>query len=366
MSNHVSSSKISNWSKPRLALIISAVALMGQSCSFSIGGSGQAASGGVFRSDDRGQTWQAKNFVRQEKKKAISINDVTVLSFVFHPRTPEAIYLGTRENGLWRTADAGEHWQATSLRTGGYQCIDFDPNNPSIMYTASGALGLKSLDGGTTWKTMYTESQPGQGVTCVAVDRARGNIIWLVTSGGKIIRSDDYGQTWTLKQTVASFSPRLMMVDPAGGGSLLVFTRSRGIFSIAADGLSSTDMSAGLVPFKKSLSMNAVAIGPGASPQWWIATTTGLLTSTDHGTTWTLIKTLVTTGSIAINTVAVNPKNKQDIFITTNRHLHHTLDGGLTWTVSILPTTRLPVLLTFTPDDSDRLFFSTFKVEEKK
>jgi photosystem II stability/assembly factor-like uncharacterized protein len=233
------------------------------------------------------------------------------------------------------------------------------------MYTAAGTQAYKSIDGGQTWKNIYIEAQPGQVVTCVAVDQSRGNIIWLVTSGGKIIRSDDYGQTWKLKQTVVPFSVRTMFVDHAGSGRLYVVTRTRGIFIVSSDGVTNDDDSAGLKPFKKSISINAMAFSPDWST-WWIATAGGLLTSTDQGATWSLVKTLVVNGSIAINGVTVNPTNQQDIFITTGTKLHHSLDGGLNWTVSNLPTTRVPVFLTFSPDTKDRLFFSTFKVEEKK
>lgn len=367
MSNPASLSKISSWPKRyRLVLVaLSGLVLMGQSCSISIGNT-QPLDGGVWRSDDHGQTWQTKNFVSRTKKKTVTIGDVTGQSFAFRPREPQTIYLATRENGVWFTDHDGDQWQQTSLRTGGYGCLDFDPLNPDIIYVVSGTLALKSIDAGKTWKTTYTESQPGQTVSCIAVDPNRGNVIWLTTSGGKIIRSDDYGQTWTLKLTMAAFTPRRLWVDPDGSGRVYIFTQTQGIWSVEGDASSSKDLSPSLKLFRGSAEIRSVEIHHYPAATWWIATRGGLLTSPDRGATWTLIKTLVTAGSVAINTVAVNPQNSLDIFITTNQKLHHSTDGGLTWTVTTLPTARLPILLTFNPSNPDRLYFATFRPEKKK
>lgn len=365
MFNRVWSWKTFNLSKKIWPVVlVSGLALMGQSCSISIGSS-QPLDGGIYRSDDHGLNWQAKNFVRQEKKRTVNLGDVTGLGLFFHPRQPETLYLGTRENGIWLTTNGGQQWQATSLRAGAYQCIDFDPINPDVMYTASGTLVLKSVDGGQSWKTIYTESQPAQSVTCLAVDKSQGNRVWLVTSGGKIIRSDDYGQTWTLKQSGGPFQPRQLWVDPGGAGRLYVFTQQHGVLAIEKDGSERVDLSPPPKVFRGGTDIRAVAIKPGRETQWWLATAAGLLTSTDRGNTWTMIKTLVTAGSVAINSVAVNPKNQLDVFITTSRKLHHTTDGGLTWTVTTLPTSRLPVHLTFAPNDSDRLYFATYRPPKK-
>lgn len=350
------------WRNPTtVGLILVSLALMGQSCTISLGSS-RGLDGGVYRSDDHGQTWQQKNFVSRDKKKTVSLNDVSGRVLAFDPRDPAHIYLGTRENGIWETKDAGEVWKATSIRSGGYECIDYDPLNSQVMYTAAGTLVLKTIDGGSSWNTVYTESQPGQAVTCVVVDPFNGRLVWATTSGGKILLSEDYGQTWTLKHTLAAFVPRRLYIDPSGSGRLTIFTRNNGIFTGVNRGSSWTDLTKSLEPYPGGKDIRAVDVAPSG---WYLATAYGLLQSVDQGLSWVSIKTLNTAGSVPLQNVAVNPRNGREIFITTDQKIHHTTDAGETWAITTLPTARLPVLLTFDPILVDRLFLSTFKVQKQ-
>ncbi|MBI5467346.1 MAG: hypothetical protein HY975_04015 [Candidatus Kerfeldbacteria bacterium] len=350
------------WRKPTtFGILLIALSVMGQSCTISLGSS-RGLDGGVFRSADHGQTWQQKNFVSRDKKKTISLNDVSGRVLAFDPRNPSHIYLGTRENGIWETTDAGEVWKSTSIRSGAYECIDYDPLNSAVMYTAAGTLVLKTTDGGKSWNTVYTESQPGQAVTCIAVDPFNGRLVWATTTGGKILLSEDYGKTWTLKHMLDPFTPRRLYIDPTGSGRLTIFTRNNGIFTGVNLGSSWTDLSKGLEPYPNSRDVRAVDIEPSG---WYLATSYGLLQSVDQGLSWVSIKTLNTAGSVPLQNVAVNPRNGREIFITTDQKIHHTTDAGQTWAITTLPTSRLPVLLTFDPVSSDRLFLSTFKVQKK-
>lgn len=352
-----------NWSWPNFRWLglaaLGALLLMGQSCTISLGGTG--ADGGIWRSADHGQTWQTRNFVRQQKKSSITLAEVTVRALVLEPGQPQHLFLGTLANGVWRSLDDGAHWQPTSLRSGDYQCLDFDPSNHDIMYTASGSFVMKSLDAAATWSVIYTESQPGQGVNCVVVNPTDGRFIWAFTSGGKIIGSDDYGQSWTLRGAVPPLEPRRIWVDPKTE-DIWIFSRNNGIFLGQAHGTSWQNVRGNLGTWPGALDIRSVAIHPSG---WYLGTAYGLLRSVDHGQTWTVLHTLVTPGSVAIQDIAINPQTSQDMFIVVGQKLHHTIDGGASWSVSTLPTSRIPVLLTFQPDHPDVLYFGTFKPTKK-
>ncbi len=348
---------ISTWSKRGLGLIMVGLAVMGQSCSISFGTAG-SGDGGVFRSADHGLTWHQRVFVRQDKKQVVSLAGVSVRDFAFEPDSSDHIYLGTRDNGVWQTHDAGAHWTSTSLRSGDYQCLDFDPLNHQIMYTASGATVLKSVDAGQTWQVVYTESQPANTLTCVAVDSINGRFVWAFTNGGKVLQSDDYGQTWTLQTVLTPFEPRLIRVEPDGSGNVLVFTRTTGIFYGTQHGSTWSQLKGNLDSIPGSSDIRDVVIH---ATGWYLATAGGLLRSTDKGQTWTVMHTLVTPGSIAVQNVAVNPHTGQELFITVGQKLQHTTDGGVSWSVSTLPTSRIPVFLRFDPNHDDIMYFSAFK-----
>jgi len=349
-----------------LSIIIggASLALLGASCTINLGGSAPA-DGGIWRSDDHGQTWQQKVFISQEKKQIVSLNEATVRSFAFDRHDPSRIYIGTRENGIWYTINAGDQWQATSLRSGNYECLDLDPQNSDIIYTAAGSVIIKSIDGGQTWKQIYTESQPGHAVQCVAVDTFQPNIIWATTSGGKILNSTDYGLTWTLVQTLVPLQPRLIYIEPDGSGKITIFTRTSGIFVGTSQGRKWEELTKNLSAFPGATDIRDVKVLGTTNQTWWLATTAGALTSADRGVTWKLIPTLVTPGSIAVQNIAVNPNNYSELFITYDQRLHHTVNGGADWSVSNIPTRRVPVFLVFDPANAERMFFSTFKNTKK-
>ena len=62
---------------------------------------------GVYRSKDRGQTWQAIGD---------GSLDATVASLAPSPAEPGVLYAGTEHRGLFRSTDGGEHWQPWPLQ----------------------------------------------------------------------------------------------------------------------------------------------------------------------------------------------------------------------------------------------------------
>ncbi|MBI2984531.1 MAG: hypothetical protein HYY50_02805 [Candidatus Kerfeldbacteria bacterium] len=363
---HPDLSPPTSWPRLKpLVVTLAALLLLGQGCTIRIG-QPTTNDGGVFRSDDHGQTWMQKTFVGRQKKRLLTISDVSGVALVFDPRDHKHIFLGTRVNGLWQTTDSGEHWQPTTLRAGRFDCLSFDPDNSQILYTASGSTVLKSTDGGGSWSPVYLEAQPGHIVKCVIVNPLAGNEIWALTSGGKLILSQDYGQRWTVRTTMTPLEPRRLTFDFDGSGRIYVFSTTGGIYVIRDHGTTVENLSAPLQSFSGGSDIRAVTIVSGPTPSWYLGTLYGLLVSHDRGLTWTSIPTLVTPRSVAIENVAVNPRQSDEIFIIAGQKLHRTTNGGTSWSVSTLPTKRIPTLLTFDPTDPDQLYISTLKPVKKK
>jgi hypothetical protein len=76
----------------------------------------------------------------------------------------QTIYAGTNASGIWKTTNGGKYWQCVSDRSGfsnvGVQDIIIDPNNPKIIYAATGlstygrsygAGIIRSTNSGTSW-----------------------------------------------------------------------------------------------------------------------------------------------------------------------------------------------------------------------
>ncbi len=352
--------RISTFAK--ISLPVAILIMTGQSCSipFMTTSSSQSTTdGGVFRSDNHGQTWKQKS--AGDKQNPKGVQNISIRTLVQDSRDPARLMIGTLENGIWLTSNAGETWKPTSLTTGEVNCISVNPADPDIQYASRGGTVQKSIDNGLNWKSVYADGQR-QSVTCVLADRLRTDTVWATTSGGKLLRSDDAGKSWAIALKVSKLFPRKIVQEDQVQDHLYVFTRTSGIIDIDIAASNWQDLSGALKKYPGATTINGVSVTFGAPTVWTIATNYGLLQSFDRGSTWSTVSTLVTPGTAAIQNVAVNPRDQQELFVTIGNKLHHSRDRGATWTVLSIPTTRTPVALQYDSANIDRLFVGTFLV----
>ncbi|MEO9171356.1 MAG: hypothetical protein ABI282_04095 [Candidatus Baltobacteraceae bacterium] len=183
-----------------------------------------AAGGGVWKTTDGGETWEAVF----EKEPVASISDV-----VIDPANDDVVWVATGEGnprndvipgaGVYKTTDGGKSWNYMGLKeTRTITRLLIDPHDSNHVVVA--ALGdvfapsadrgiYNTTDGGKTWqKTLYVSDQSGG--SDVVMDQKNPNILyagmwhfmrkpWTTNSGGPddgLFKSTDGGKTWT-KQT---------------------------------------------------------------------------------------------------------------------------------------------------------------------
>lgn len=351
--------KISTSPFNRIAFVaVASLLVMGQSCSLPFFGSQQdQTDGGIFRSDDHGQSWKQKNLLKTGQGNS-TIRDVSVRTLVPDPQVADRWFLGSVGQGVFVTTNGGDSWEATSLKTGDFSCIAFQPTDHEVMYASAGTSVVKSINAGKDWKTVYSDTQGGA-MGCVVVSPQAPLTIFALTTSGKVLQSIDGGKNWALLLTVRSITPRLMLVSP-DAHQLTVFGKTEGIFVIDIVNKSWQDISKALKDYPGAKSIRSVSALETPQPLWHIATSYGLLRSVDHGATWQPIKTLDAPGTVAIQNVVVNPSDTKEIFISVGKKIERTSDGGTTWTVSSVATTRSLVQLQLDPNSVDRLFVATF------
>ena len=116
---------------------------------------------GVFKSNDRGNSWTQIN----NGLDSLETNILTV-----DPNDSETLYLGTDDDGVYKSTDGGESWKKLNVssipKSFGVGDIIVDPQNSNNIYIGTvdyfrlsesrGVLGdfgiYKSTDGGTTWE----------------------------------------------------------------------------------------------------------------------------------------------------------------------------------------------------------------------
>ncbi|MBK6499816.1 MAG: hypothetical protein IPG00_17315 [Saprospiraceae bacterium] len=119
-----------------------------------------------------------------------------IYSLDIAPSNANILYAGGESGGLWKTTDKGLNW---SLKTkdilhGAFGAVKVHPTNPDIVYVGTGGKLLKSIDGGTNWTTIYTETDFWANE--IAISSSNPNIV-IVASNQGLLRSTNGGSTWT-------------------------------------------------------------------------------------------------------------------------------------------------------------------------
>lgn len=320
-----------------------------------------SADGGIFRSNDKGETWIQKGFVRKEKKKEITIHHVATGTLLFHPLDPATLYLGTFGQGIFRGFERGERWEPLGIGTGVFLTISIDPKAPTTIYAGTGSTILKSSDDGKQWDTIYLDPR-GQTITSVNVDPDDPSRIYASTNEGGVLFSADAGNTWSIRTTISPGIQRIIL-DPKNS-RILYAILAQGIMKSFDSGATWISLNADLEkwPGAKIIhtfvsSLNTILLG----------TNYGLLQSTNGGINWQSIPLLAPPGSVAIKAVATNPQNSQEIWIAIGRVIHRTTDGGVTWKpIENFPSSREINLLLPDPQDPMVLYAGTAAPKKKR
>ena len=163
--------------------------------------------GGVIKSTDGGATFRTVN------NGLPGVPGGTITGLAMSPDDPNVVYVNTLFEGFYKTVDGGAHW------TGGIWAglrLVMDPNNPKVMYGASGPIDYlpKTTDGGDTW-SYVAEGLGDAPVFAIAIDPHNSNVVYAGSVGGGAFKSIDAGTTWK----PISIDPivNAILVDPDNG-----------------------------------------------------------------------------------------------------------------------------------------------------
>ncbi len=132
-----------------------------------------------------------------------------VTAIVVDPLSPQTIYLGAAQGGVWKTTDGGKNWATrtdneVSLAIG---ALAMDPSDHLVLYAGTGEGNfsgdsyygngvLKTIDGGNSWTTLATPTFTGTRFSRIAVTPGATTRLFAATGKG-LYRSTNGGITWT-------------------------------------------------------------------------------------------------------------------------------------------------------------------------
>ncbi len=313
--------------------------------------------GGLFRSDDAGQTWTLAGTDPRIRGRLWYFCEVTV-----DPRDPNTLYLPNVS--IYRSSDGGKTFTAIKGAPGGddYHSLWIDPSNPQRMIFGSDQGVGVSVDGGKSWSSWY--NQPTAQVYHVAVDNQFPYHVYGAQQDSGSVETTSRGNDGSI--TFRDWHPTgagesgFIAPDPAdsnityGGGTygeLFRYDKRTGQAQIIAP---QAVRSFGGDPTKAEFRFtwtSPLVFSP-QDPRVLYFGSQHLLRSTDQGMSWQKISPDLTgtdpnasregpatvenakaRGHGVIYTIAPSPLKPGQIWVGTDTGLIHlTRDGGKTWT----------------------------------
>jgi len=341
---------------------------------------GTAFSGGLFRTNDDGQTW---NDVTPSKFRPGERRIGQFGSLVVDPDDANVVYTAASAVWFFRTKDGGRSWTRVAVGHGnadfksvrnaanhfywswGSRELALDPEDSRIIYSVGGAAGVfRSKDEGDTWEAL-TAVKAGNdtwrmtGISnvyadMIAIDPTEPRRIYMGDDDWWIYRSEDGGDTFTYGNAWWNREGDSLYVYKKNG-----FSQKGGAPCLVVDPDVPSHVYAGFLGWKPYRIMDSGDRSGGT-----------LILSRDYGRTWEPLGAPgsgLQEGSIwGKNGIAIDRRSPTDcrtIYAASlGSGVFKTIDGGKTWTaVSAGVPSKWVTSLVIDPRDSRRLLVGVGK-----
>lgn len=317
------------------------------------GGGGSAGTQGFFISYNAGETWQARNTIPNSKT---TIENFSIFDVVRHPTDSLTFYIGTGNSGIWKTADQGVGWTPLRDATGGLDAasrvgrISIARTNPNIWFVAvyqkNRGVVLKSEDGGQTFQEVYFVPEAGTGITDLWYDDISG-IVYVLTGQGGFLESRDLGKSWRVIKWLGEGMARLVP-DPRSRTTFYLMTTKGRLYRSENRGTDWTDLTGNFSNFSGSTKNQHLVVDP-LTNTLYLGSQYGLIRSRDRGNTWQAVPLIVPPSALPVTSVALHPTDPKIFFVSAQSLIYKTTDGGTTWTSIPSPTSRSITSLSLDP-----------------
>lgn len=347
----------------KLALLAASLLLVGQGCIQITGtGSSSNTAGGVFRSTDRGSSWQQKSSIASVGA-ARSFSGANVTTLAFDPSDKKALYAGT-EGGLFFSYDGGDAWQgANALGAVGVASVAVSPTDKCAVFVGTGNKVMRTDDCSRSWTNVYFDPRAGTRITSVKIDFFNPSNVYAATSQGDFLKSTDSGASWSPIHRFDNEIRQVLMTS-ADSRVMYVVTRNKGLWKTTDGGANWTDLSPGMGAFAGALDNMMIAEDVAKGGSLIAASNYGLLRTIDAGATWKAVTLLTPPGSTVIYSLAVSPKDSNFLAYGTLSTLYRSVDGGAKWTTSRLPSARAATTLLIDPTDDSTIYMGTTLIKQ--
>ncbi|KAF8586883.1 glycoside hydrolase family 74 protein [Ramaria rubella] len=207
----------------------------------------------------------------------------------------------------------------------------FAGGNPSFIIRAGGVSGSTdpqvavSRDGGNTWNALYAAAIGTYGGK-IAVSADSNTILWVPSSPSTSVQLSRYTSTFT---TVSALPAGSVVGADKVNGTVLYAASGSKLYVTKDSGTTWTASAASLVG-----SAVKIAVNPTKAGELWVSTSSGIMHSTDYGTTLAALPSVTGAWEIALGAPATaggTPALYAAATISGKNALWHTDDDGANW-----------------------------------
>jgi photosystem II stability/assembly factor-like uncharacterized protein len=307
------------------------------------------ACSGIYHSVDAGQTWKRYSGIPFVFRRTQLIKQ--------DPQHPDTLYAGTT-SGLWKTTNEGGEWKRTTPGDWVVNAIVINPKNPQHVILGTEREGVQISDNGGATFVAANAGFHHQHVLDVAIDRENPDhaLAVLTVDTNAFLVTKDGGVSWTtlgpgLKRSDVRHvyaMPTSWWASLANGGFMKYEETTHkwvkaGLFvpeAVATPVAQTTSkttkgkkapvvrkpLAKKVAPQILAFQVNELTFG---GPEWFAATTGGVLVSKDKGTTWRNIANEAQVKQPA-QSLEVSDDGSQ-IWAVSSKTLLYSADRGAHW-----------------------------------
>jgi photosystem II stability/assembly factor-like uncharacterized protein len=303
---------------------------------------------------ERGGGWTTEHHLEDKALECVAVD----------PGRPERIYVGTEDQGVWRTADGGRAWTPAGKGIAWAQvtAVTVAPGEsgcPGTVYAGTEPSAVfRSTDGGDTWTELKgltglpsasTWSFPPRPEThhvrWIGVDPHDARHLYVAVEAGALVRSLDGGDTWLDRAPDGPYDTHTLALHPRVRGRLYS-AAGDGYYASRDEGRSWENNESGLRhtylfgvavdPADPERVVVSAASGPGRA--YSASSAASFIYVRNGGGAWEPVRDgLPDPKGTTISFLATGPHEPHVIYAANNRGVLRSNDAGTTWERLDLP-----------------------------
>jgi photosystem II stability/assembly factor-like uncharacterized protein len=315
--------------------------------------------GGVYKSNDSGEAFFPMNKINEEK----NLSNSSILDIVIDPNNPDVVYVGTDNQGIYRSENRGQTWAESKSDFTYVRRIELDPTNKNIIYIIAESKGemalFKTVDGGINWQKLLLPRDKSQPIVLdVLVDQKNPQIVYASDTTGGIYKSTNGGVEWKVIYW-GEFPTVGIVMDTQDDNRLYFVTNNQQIY-ITGDGGGNGSKS-----FKVAETggpIYSLAVSNFEKNVVYVLFEGGLYISRDGGEKFKLVPSLLKPENTKANVIVTDPLDKNILYIIAGKVLYKTNNSGSTWRAIPLNKINWPVSqFEISKDDNSIIYLGTHK-----